>query len=304
MRFCVPLLLALAAFNLGYVYSDDSAKTTFYGESDKGLPEKVEPRVYISSRALTKADIKALRAAKVTDMTLVDVAVEDDVRVKELFTADLQTLTVLDPGDTRISRPRVRVTTWLTDLGEEAPNLRSLKVTARSYGSKWDFLNKLEKLEELEVTGYRLNQGDLETLRLSKVRKLRLSRTGLTDSNLERLVKAMPELETLTISDQPFNGRGLAALAGLKKLKALSIVSCALDEENLKHSAKYPALESLTLHTPEAPRQDPVGTVGLEHVRGIAGLKTLGIYVSDANKAAVAKFKKDTPKVKVTEMTY
>jgi internalin A len=122
-------------------------------------------------------------------------------------------------------------------------------------------------LESTEVTGAGLGKvtslAGIQTISLTNAK-------NIFDQDLEPLGK-FPELTSLELRNCGLNGKGLAHLAGLKKLKLLDLSETFVKDAGLKNIAGLTSLEDLNLwHT-------LITDAGLESIAGLVKLKRLNL---------------------------
>lgn len=136
-----------------------------------------------------------------------------------------------------------------------------------------------------------------------------LDGTEVTDAGLERLVKGLPQLESLSVADTQITDAGLEpVIEGLPQLESLSVADNQITDAGLKHfghlahltvsnlnnthvtDAGLSQLEGLTELAGVELENDHVTDVGLRHLISLAKLQILnlnGTRVTDAGLAAL-----------------
>jgi len=108
----------------------------------------------------------------------------------------------------------------------------------------------------------------------------------VTDAGLRHL-RALMNLEELDISDvgRKITGHGLESLAGLPKLRRLSLRGSALTDEGMKHAASLRHLESLDISFCR------VSDVGLKQLGALSDLRELNLYATQVGDAGLGALK-------------
>ena len=182
----------------------------------------------------------------------------------------------------------------------ELTQLKTLKITDESESDDWEGLSRLKALEELDLTGARIDNGVLSQIaELQNLRVLHLSHyrdkqdsVSLSQSALLKLAK-LPELEKLTLSGSGITGSNLPSLSRFPQLKELDMRNsgvgwgCAtqvevattlesikvtyLDDYDLKTISRLPNLKTLEFGGPV------VTYIGLNYLRRAPSLQNLSI---------------------------
>lgn len=152
----------------------------------------------------------------------------------------------------------------------ESLNLSGTAITDRGVGS----LGRLIRLTHLELAGTpgaRMSVTDAVTghlARFSRLQRLNLNSTDLTDRGLARLTR-LHNLRELDLGDTLITNRGLGQLKKLKRIERLNLGFCSgLTEEGLLELSELP-LKHLDLTFM------PLSTTGVVHLCAIESLETL-----------------------------
>jgi hypothetical protein len=173
---------------------------------------------------------------------------------------------------------------------EGGPELHSVTRVKFSSPGRADLapVKGMAQLQELDLTGCRVNDADLVHLKgLGNLRVLLLDATQVTNDGLEH-VEGLSRLETLTLSRTQVSGGGLWHLKGLTGLKKLSLHDTRVFDAPLANLEEMARLEELELGI--------TGTTdaGLEHLKKIKTLKRLDLAATGVTDAGLAHLKEMT----------
>jgi Leucine-rich repeat (LRR) protein len=139
-------------------------------------------------------------------------------------------------------------------------------------------LAPLSGLTELSLSGHarNLHGSGFEALRgLTNLRALDVMGCGLDDEGARR-IGLLTSLESLSVRDTWISGKGLAALAGLKHLKFLSLAHCRrLRTDDLASLTELSSLEQLDLS--DCRLTDASAKTLLATLKKLKNLKTLNL---------------------------
>ena len=145
-------------------------------------------------------------------------------------------------------------------------------------------IGRLRSLKRLELREELITDASLRALKLPlSVEQLSVSHAQISDDGLAVLVVSAPGLRTLSISECPISGRGLAALKGCSRLKTLQVFHCPLTDEGVAGLAQMQQLESLRI---VGPLSDGV----LRHIGHLTGLTNLEINGADVIDEGLRNF--------------
>ncbi|HEV8068448.1 MAG TPA: protein kinase [Planctomycetaceae bacterium] len=160
-------------------------------------------------------------------------------------------------------------------------------------------LAPLSGLTELSLSGHarNLHGSGFEALRgLTNLRALDVMGCGLDDEGARR-IGLLTSLESLSVRDTWISGKGLAALAGLKHLKFLSLAHCRrLRTDDLASLTELSSLEQLDLS--DCRLTDASAKTLLATLKKLKNLKTLNLMGTGVPPGLVAP---ELPQLRVTE---
>jgi beta-lactamase regulating signal transducer with metallopeptidase domain/Leucine-rich repeat (LRR) protein len=143
-------------------------------------------------------------------------------------------------------------------------------------------LKGLTRLESLRLYGPQVTDAGLGHLRgLTGLRSLSLGGPKLTEAGVEQLIKALPELRTLALSDIPIANAGLQHLTSLRKL---DLSFRKITDTGLAPLKDLTTLRELTL-TLEFSNVTDAGLAPLEDVTALRKLDLWGTKITDAGLA-------------------
>jgi len=158
-----------------------------------------------------------------------------------------------------------------------------------------DALRAIRDLRELEVlmlwNASELTDAGVECLRdMGRLRYIHLTGSRITDRSLE-ILGGLPSIDGLSLQFNLFTDAGLAHLARLDRLKTLWV--CAPGEAS--DSKAY--AELLRKPEPGLPFPDRISDAGLDRLKGLGSLETLGIQNTLVTDAGLEKLR-GLPKLK------
>lgn len=128
----------------------------------------------------------------------------------------------------------------------------------------------VQKLEELDLSNIYLTRSDVNAIsQLVHLKKLNLSKTGISSKALCFLLENMLSLESLNVSYTPIGDEGLIELRNHPQLKELNIESCLVTKLGMAHIQHLLNLESLNVS------YNSIEDEGIEHLQYLRHLKIL-----------------------------
>ena len=153
-------------------------------------------------------------------------------------------------------------------------------------------LAKLTYLTQLNVAGSKISGSGLAkvTAGATKLQRLALDRTGLTDADTKALA-ALPGITNLSLAYTAVTDAGAKELAKSKTLAFVDLSDTKVTDAGVMALAAMPALSSLTAY------RLPLTDTSLGALAKAPELGTLWLSGNNFTADGVAKFKKDRPKV-------
>jgi hypothetical protein len=127
----------------------------------------------------------------------------------------------------------------------------------------------------------------------STVTVVNLSRTGVTDIELEHLTKQFTQVRYLRLSGTPVTDAGLGNLGRLKQLEWLDLEHAQITDAGLEHLEGLGQLRGLSLANTR------ITDAGLEHLKGLTRLRTLGLPYTKVTDEGVARLQSALPKCNI-----
>lgn len=149
---------------------------------------------------------------------------------------------------------------------------------------------------EKAVAEWVMKLGGKATIREGSVREVDLSRTPVSDAQVEHL-HALKSLEALSLEATEVGDLGAAAIAALPSLKTLNLSHTMTSDKALASLAKLPALEVLQL------RESLVNGSGLAVLAELPALRRLVLSGCDIGDAAAANLAKLT-RIQSLDLSY
>jgi len=249
---------------------------------------------------LTQLERLNLRRSSVTDEGLRHLRA-----MSQLVSLDLEDTDITDAG-----LVHVRGLTKLEDL-----NLANTKLA----GAGLAHLPRNASLENLNLSGTSITDAGLAHLQGVELRALDLANTRVTDAGMEHLGRLKSllglnltgtgvtdaglahlhgrKLEYLDLRGTQTTDAGLARLRGLTTLNHLDLRGTQISDEGLRHLSGLKAIQNLYLG------KNVMGS-GLVHLRGLSRSCWVHFGRSDADLAAVWRFKKERPDIRIDPSTF
>ncbi len=198
-------------------------------------------------------------------------------RMERLRTLVLSGTRVTDAGIATLAHPRLeelflpnRITAaGLRRIEQNLPRLRRLYYPCPGDMEALGIVAGLSNLELLDLSESRnLSAAALARVgALQELRILYLNDAGITDADLKEIQN--PALEELSLGRAYIQGPGLAALAGLKRLRTLNLLGTRIDDQAIAHLEKLPLLENLNIS------RTGVGDEGMRTIARLPNLRRL-----------------------------
>jgi len=170
-------------------------------------------------------------------------------------------------------------------------NLADTRVT----DAGMEHLGRLKSVIGLDLSGTEVTDAGLAHLhRLRSFGGLNLSGTQVTDAGLAHMHNW--DLGSLQLRSTQITDAGLVHLRGLTKLSFLDLRGTQISDEGLRHLARLKALEYLYLG------KNVMGS-GLVHLRDLSRPCWVYFGRSDGDLAAIRRFKKERPDVRIRPST-
>lgn len=170
------------------------------------------------------------------------------VPADRLKPADLAKLTALPKLEEIVFGGNAGTDEGVAEIAKAAPQLRRLWLFRSAVtDAAFPYVATIEGLEALHLAGTRISASALvEVARLKNLRVLELDDTDVGDAGLEA-IGGMPALAELSYKDMRGVGaRGMAALAGLRRLESLHLAFAEVDD-SLERLAASRTLRQLVL---------------------------------------------------------
>jgi hypothetical protein len=222
------------------------------------LPLVAEPPARADTPAAAAEWLKALGAPLADAKGFVTPTPESIAEVKwvsfarvpaeKLNAADLAKLRALPKLEEVVFGGNAGTDAGVAEIAKAAPKLRRLWLFRSAVtDAAFPHVATLTELEELHLAGARISASALvEVARLKKLRVLDLDDTDVGDAGLEA-IRAMPALAEVSFKDMRGVGpRGMAALAGLRRLDTLHLAFAEVDD-SLEKLAASRTLRQLVL---------------------------------------------------------
>jgi hypothetical protein len=161
------------------------------------------------------------------------------VPAEKLKPADLAKLKALPKLEEIVFGGNAATDAGVAEIAKAAPQLRRLWLFRSAVtDAAFPHVATIEGLESLHLAGTRISASALvEVSRLKKLRVLELDDTDVGDAGLEA-IKGMPALAEVSYKDMRGVGaRGMAALAGLRRLESLHLAFAEVDDSLEKLAA-------------------------------------------------------------------
>lgn len=140
-------------------------------------------------------------------------------------------------------------------------------------GESFDLFGKQSDMETLEVSNFReLNDSMIDKLSdLKKLRKLKLTNSGLTDAGVRSIVQHFPELKDLDLSSNTLlTDESIKEIVKLQELESLAVIYCDFSEFAMMDLSSHPKLKNLDIRA-----NMQVGNIGMDFISKLSSLKSL-----------------------------